>query len=231
MAFRYDAKMPRNKPKEAPVPAITRPGVYACGADTVNAILEAALHILIEEGASAFTLRRIASECGLKLGNVSRHFPRKEMLVQVLLEELLLPSEGLVEKNIRKSGMSAEDALTLIIEGSLDEIKTKRMTHLFIELWAMANQNEFVAERLEASYHYVHQLIAQFVAQLNPRLGAEDAYTVALFISASIEGSTMLTGFGKPWSSMMPQMKGLAVKSLIHLVKTITPAELRALAR
>jgi len=197
----------------------------------VNAILEAALYLLIEEGSSAFTLRRIASECGLKLGNVSRHFPRKEMLVQVLLEELLLPSEALVEKSIRKAGMSAEDALTLIIEGSLDEIKTKRTTNLSIELWAMANHNEFVADRLEASYHYVHQLLAQFVAQLNPKLSAEDAYTVSVFISASIDGSTMLAGYGKPWSSLMPQMKGLAVRSLVHLVKTITPAELRAFTR
>lgn len=224
--------MPNTKPKKATTPTtLTRPGIYACGSDTVNAILQAALHVLIEEGASAFTLRRIAGECGLKLGNVSRHFPRKEMLVQVLLEELLKPSEGLVEQNIRKAGMSAEDALTLIIEGSLDEIKTKRMTHLFTELWAMANHNEFVADRVEALYDYLHKLIAEFVMQLNPKLDAKDAYAVSLFISASIEGSTLLAGFGKPWNSMMPQIKGLAVKSLINLVKTITPAELRALTR
>jgi AcrR family transcriptional regulator len=215
--------------KTPTLPTLSRPGVYARGSDTVNVILKAALRILIEEGASAFTLRRIASECGLQVGNVSRHFPRKEMLVQVLLEELLMPTEGLVEKNIRKTGMSAEDALSLIITGSLDEIKSKRMTHLFIELWAMANHNEFVAERLEVSYNYVHDLIASFVSLLNPKLSADDAYTVALFISASIEGSTMLAGFGKPWKSKMPQMKTLAVKSLIHLAKTITPAELREL--
>jgi cytochrome c len=93
----------------------------------------------------------------------------------------------------------------------------------------MANHNEFVAERLEVSYNYVHDLIASFVSLLNPKLSADDAYTVALFISASIEGSTMLAGFGKPWKSKMPQMKALAVKSLIHLAKTITPAELREL--
>jgi AcrR family transcriptional regulator len=217
--------------KISAVTRLARPGVYACGSDTVNAILKAALHILIDEGAAAFTLRRIAGECGLKLGNVSRHFPRKEMLVQVLLEELLMPTQGLVEKNIRKAGMTAEDALIFIIEGSLDEIKTKRMTHLFTELWAMANHNEFVAERVEASYDYVHKLIAEFVMQLNPNLNEKDAYAVSLFVSASIEGSTMLAGFGKPWSSMMPVMKGLAVKSLVHLVKNITPAELRVLAR
>ena len=220
-------RKPSNK-SPAP-PTLSRPGVYARGSDTVNAILKAALKILIEEGAAAFTLNRIASECGLKVGNVTRHFPRKEMLVQILLEELLMPSEGLIEKNIKKTGMSAEDALELIIIGSLDDTATKRITHLFTELWAMANHNEFVADRLEALYRYVHELIASFVMKLNPKLSAEDAYAVAVFIAASIEGSTTMTGFGKPWSSMMPQMKVLAVKSFVHIAKTITPDELRSL--
>ena len=210
--------------KAVVTPTLSRPGVYARGSDTVDTILKAALKILIEEGASAFTLNRIASECGLKVGNVTRHFPRKEMLVQVLLEELLRPSQGLVEKNIKKKGLSAEAALEMVIAGSLDEIATKRMTHLFIELWAMANHNEFVADRLEACYRYVHELFARFIGELNPKLSAEDAYAVSLFICASIEGSTVMTGFGKPWSSMMPQMKVLAVKSFVHLDKTITPA-------
>lgn len=209
--------------------ARTRPGIYARGSETVDAILKAALHVLIEEGESAFTLRRIAQQCGLNVGNVSRHFPRKEMLVEVLLEELLAPSEGLVERNIRNTGMSAEDALALVIGGSLDQISTKSMTHLFIELWAMANHNEFVADRVEASYRYVHDLIASFVARLNPALSPADVDAVSLFINASIEGSTMLAGYGKPWSSMMPQMKAIAVRSLVQLAKTITPEEIRAL--
>lgn len=212
-------------------PTRSRPGIYARGSDTVDAILNAARKILIEEGATAFTLGRIASECGLKVGNVNRHFPRKEMLIQVLLDEMLMPSEGLIEKKIRKTGMSAEKALEMIIAGGLDEVRKKRMTHLSTELWAMANHNEFVAYRLEVLYRYVHELIASFVIELNPKLSAEDAYAVSLFISASIEGPTIMTGYGKPWSSMMPQMKKLAVKSLIHLAKTVTPAELGTLTQ
>jgi AcrR family transcriptional regulator len=207
----------------------TRPGVYSRGTETVDAILKAALHVLIEEGASAFTLRRIAQQCGVNVGNVSRHFPRKEMLVQVLLEEILSPSEGLIERNIRETGMSPEDALALVIGGSLDQIESKSMTHLFIELWAMGNHNEFVAERVEGVYRYVHRLIASFVAQLNPALSPEEVDAVALFINASIEGSTMLAGFGKPWNSMMPQMKAIAVRSLVQLAKSITADEIRAL--
>lgn len=57
----------------------------------------------------------------------------------MLLEELLSPSKGEVTKNITNEGMSADKALALVIGGSLDEIQTKKMTHLFTELWAMAN--------------------------------------------------------------------------------------------
>jgi AcrR family transcriptional regulator len=210
-------------------PAPKRPGVYSRGSATVDAILTAAMHVLIEEGASSFTLRRIAEQCGTSVGNVSRHFPRKEMLIQVLLEELLAPSEGLVERNIRQAAMPAEDALALLIGASLDQIQTKATTHLFIELWAMANHNEFVADRVEESCRYAHDLIATFVSQVNPALSPEEVDAVSLFINASIDGATMLAGFGKPWSHMMPQMKAIAVPSLVQLAKTITPAEIRGL--
>jgi AcrR family transcriptional regulator len=205
-----------------------RPGIYSRGSETVDAILKAALHVLIEEGASAFTLRRIAQQCGLNVSNVSRHFPRKEMLVQVFLEEMFAPGESL-NRYVHKTGMSAEDALAIVIGGSLDKIEAKSTTHIFIELWAMANTDEFVADRLEATYRYMHELIASFVAQLNPALSPAEVDAVTLFISGSIEGSTMFTGFGKPWRSMMPQFKAIAVRSLVQLAKSIKPEEIPSL--
>lgn len=222
--------MTNQKPKKSIRAAPTRPGVYSRGSDTVDTILKAALHVLIEEGASSFTLRRIAAQCGMKVGNVSRHFPRKEMLVQVLLEELLSPSEGLVRSGITNTGMPADEALALVIGGSLDEIQTKKMTHLFTELWAMANHDEFVAERVELVYRYVHGLIATFVAELNPALAPAEVEAVSVYISASIEGSTMLAGYGKPWSAIMPQIKGIATRFLVNLAKTITPEAARGLS-
>ncbi len=219
---------PAKKPKLA---APVRPGVYSRGSDTVDAILKAALHVLVEEGASAFTLRRIAAESGLQVGNVSRHFPKKEMLVQVLLEELLSPSQGDVKRQITNMGMPPEEGLALVIGGSLDGIQTKKTTRLFTELWAMANHNEFVAERVELVYRYVHGLIGAFVAELNPALSEQEIEVVSVYISASIEGSTMLAGYEKPWSGIMPQIRGIAVKFLVELAKTITPDEVQGLGK
>lgn len=41
-----------------------RPGIYARGTETVDTILRAALDLLIDEGATAFTIRRIAARWG-----------------------------------------------------------------------------------------------------------------------------------------------------------------------
>ena len=165
----------------------------------------------------------------MKVGNVSRHFPRKEMLVQVLLDELLSPTVGEARTSLKNQGLPAEEALALIIGGTLDETKTKKMTHLFTELWAMGNHNEFVAERLDMVYQYMHNLVASYVSELNPALSPAEVEIVTLYISTSIEGSTILAGYGKRWEAMMPQLKTFAVKSLINLVKTITPEEVTGL--
>ena len=204
-----------------------RPGKYSPGSKTVDTILQAALDVLIEEGAAAFTLRRIAARCGLQVGNVSRHFPRKEMLVQVLLDELLTTSEELLKSGVYERGMPPEEALALVITGTLDDIQTKRITNLITELWAMSNHNEFIAVRVEALYSYVHNMIGSFIRQLNPSLNDDEVETVALYINASMEGTTALAGFGKPWRNKMPLLKAISEKWLIEMVKTITPEELR----
>lgn len=206
-----------------------RPGVYTRGAETVDLILDAALAVLIDEGASAFTFRRIAARCGMKVGNLSYHFARKELLIQLLLDDLLDYYEGVLDQNVRQPGLGAEDQLRIMIEFGLDDIGTKRTTHVFTELWALANHDDFVAERVAAFYARAHRNIAAAVAPLNPALSVAEVDVVARFISASLEGTTIFAGYGKPWAHQMPELKAIAVTALVHLAKTITPAEIHRL--
>lgn len=206
-----------------------RPGRNSRGSKTVAMILQAAVDVLIEEGSAAFTLRRIAQECGLRLSNVTRHFPRKEMLLQELLQEIIVSSEIAIDHHLDPAKMSAEDALAIIITGTMDDINTKRTTHLMSEFWAMSNHDNFVANCLEGLYQFHHKVIGSFVKQLNPALNADQVEAVALIINAMTEGSTVLAGHGKPWEAKLPLMKAIAAKSLIHMVKTITPDDIQKL--
>ena len=203
-----------------------RPGTYARGTETVDAILKAAHTVLIDEGVSAFTIRRIAAECGMKVGNVSYHFPRKEMLIQVLLDELLESYDMLLDSRVRQPDLTTEERLRLLIVICLKDIAGKRTTRLFTELWALSNHNEFVADRVRAFYEKVHKFIGEYVALLNPALSAGDVETVALYISASMEGATPFLGYDKPWNAKMPNFINIAAMSLVALAKTITPDQI-----
>ncbi|WP_421846840.1 TetR/AcrR family transcriptional regulator [Novosphingobium sp.] len=203
-----------------------RPGTYARGTETVDAILKAAHDVLIEEGASAFTIRRIANASGMKVGNVSYHFPRKEMLIKIMLDELLDSYDKLLESEVRQPAISPEDRLRLIVKLCLDDIAGKRTTRLFTELWALANHNTFVAERVRAFYQRVHDFIGEVVTALNPALSPDEVQTVALYISASMEGTTPFLGFEKPWAAKMPQITAIAAEAMVSLVKAIRPEQL-----
>lgn len=211
------------------ITAPSRPGIYARGSETVDQILKAALGVLIDEGAEAFTLRRIAARCDLKVGNVSYHFPRKEMLIQVMLDEMLESYDKLLDEMVRKPGLTAEERLKLVIILCLEDIQTKRTTHLFTELWALANQSEFVADRVRLFYGKVHEVIGEYVSQINPALSPDDVHSLSLFISASMEGSTPFLGHQKPWANKMPVFTALAAMSFVHLAKTVTSRDLAGL--
>jgi AcrR family transcriptional regulator len=236
-----EAPEPRARPDVAPVEtpveavavdspsAAGRPGTYLRGTETVDAILKAALRVLINEGAGAFTIRRIAAECGMKVGNVSYHFPRKELLIQVLLDDLLDRYDKLLEHRVRQPAMSAEERLRLIIVMCLDDIAGMRTTRLFTELWALANHNPFIADRVRAFYQKVHDFIAEYVAVLNPALAPADVQTVAIYISTTMEGTTPFAGHEKPWAAEMPRLTRIAVQNLITLARTITAEDIRGL--
>ncbi len=212
------------------LPSAPRPGTYARGTETVDAIIQAALRVLIDEGSGAFTIRRIAAECGMKVGNVSYHFPKKELLVQTLLDDIIGNYDKLLERTVRQPGLDAEERLRLIVVLCLDDIAGKRTTRLFPELWALANHNEFVADRVRVFYQRVHDFIAEYVAQLNPTLNHQQVRDLALFISASMEGATPFLGYEKPWADRMSAFTAIAAHSLVHLAKTITPAQIAGVA-
>ena len=203
-----------------------RPGTYARGTETVDAILKAAHDVLIEEGASAFTIRRIAAASGMKVGNVSYHFPRKEMLIKIMLDELLESYDKLLESKVRQPGVSPEERLRLMIVLCLDDIAGKRTTRLFTELWALANHNAFIADRVRVFYQKVQDFIGEAVAALNPAISPDQVHTLALYISASMEGSTPFLGFEKPWAAKMPQFTEIAADALVTLAKSVKPEQI-----
>ena len=85
-----------------------REGGYTKGHATREQILHAALVILIKEGYTALSMRRVAAACDMKLGNLTYHFRTREDLVRELLD----------------AGLAHEDVLT-VAEGGMRAYATE----------------------------------------------------------------------------------------------------------
>ena len=202
-----------------------RTGGYARGQDGFEQILKSALSLLVNHGASALTLRRIATESGMNVGSLNYYFRSKDDLIRELLDAVISSYEEAFDEIIHEPGASAEVRLGNLVALILEDITTKKTTRFFPELWAMANHDDFVHDRMNELYERARVSLNELIAEINHRLSADQREILALFISASMEGMTVFAGYEKPWVGQMPLLQLLARKSFVQLVKSLRPED------
>ena len=200
---------------------VPREGGYARGQEGLEQILHGAFRILVDHGFEAFTLRRIAAECGMSQGNLSYYFPSKQELFQALIAAIAAAYEDAVETILLDPQMSAEDRFRRVIGLILTDITSKKTTRVFTQLWSLANHDPFVQNWLEDVYHSQRKLLESLIGDIDPQLSAAQREILALFISASLEGMTIFAGFEKPWRFRMPWIEPIAIDSFLHLIRAM----------
>jgi AcrR family transcriptional regulator len=86
------AKKPATTPRKLPKQSRSRV--------TVEAILEATTHILVEEGYDKANTNRIAERAGISIGSLYQYFPNKESLMTALMEQHAQEMVELVETKL-----------------------------------------------------------------------------------------------------------------------------------
>ena len=197
-----------------------RLGGYTKGHETREEILRSALQILVDEGYRAMSMRRVATECGMKFGNLTYHFPTREDLVRELLDAVISSYELAFDEISHRPGVDPRERLTEMCELSLEDIRTKKTTRIFPELWALSNHDPFVLARVQDLYRRARAPLIEIIGEMRPDLGQEDRECIALFISVSMEGTTPFAGHEKPFEPRMPAIGKIAIHSFISLVET-----------
>lgn len=200
-----------------------RTGGYGKGHDTRAMILRTALAILLEEGWPAMSMRRVAMACGLKFGNLTYHFRTRDDLVRALLDAVISAYEREFAETVFEPGLTGEQRLERYCRIVLDDIPARKTTHLFPELWARANHEPFVHDRMQDLYARARAPLDPIIAELRPDLPPRDRETLAVFISFSMEGATMFAGHNKPFADRMDTIRAMATQSFVNLVKGWRP--------
>lgn len=202
-----------------------REGGYARGQEGFELILRTALTVFIEHGYKDLTLRRIAKICGMRPGNISYYFKSKDELVRALFDAIANSYETAMELAMAQAGDDPERKLVNLANFILDDVATKKTTRIFPELWALANHDPFVRERVEELYSREHQHFDKVISQLNPALPNEERKVLTAFVIGSLEGMTVFAGYGKPWQKAIPQLQAIASRSFVSLVKAMKPGD------
>lgn len=195
-----------------------RTAAYEKGHARIESILDAATEVLISAGYKKLTLRQIAVQAGITVGNLTYYYRTKEALLKDLLDKILFDYLDEMGRIVEASGESPADRFVAIIEYLIEDLHTQRTTRLFPELWALANHNAHAAELMESMYAQERKALCELIQAVNPSLKKQKTASLALFISCSIEGMTMFVGAGKKHEDALQSMKKLACESYLHLI-------------
>lgn len=197
----------------------------AKGRKTRQLILRAALSILVDEGYRAMSLRRVATKCKIRFGNLTYHYPTREELVSELLDSVLRGYEAGYEAISDGRDLCPEDRLVRLCRYTAEEIRSKQTTRLFPELWALSNHDKFVFERMHALYRRGIVPMRKVVEELRPDLSQDVCTALSLFICVSIEVLMVFAGFRKPFEPWIAAFESIASRCFVDLVKNVTAKE------
>jgi AcrR family transcriptional regulator len=203
-------------------------GIYQTGRERVTQILEAALDIFTEQGYAALTLREVARRCNVRVGAVSYYYKSPNDLLLDMINMVLLPYADNFKAIRAEPGLTAEQRLERVIRLLLEDIQTKQTTRLFPHLWMLANYDPAIAKAVDSIYILERLTLTSLIEEINPHLSAEERETLAVYIGASVAGSTIFVGFEKAWSNELPLYSAIACRALVELVRTIRPEELNS---
>lgn len=195
-------------------------GGYAKGRERLVGILEAVLAVLIDDGYSRLTMRRIAARANITVGNLHYYYPSKKDLLRDLLDHVI---DGYIDEFERiraRIGNAPTAELVAICEYIITDLNSRRTTMFFPELWAMSNHDPYAARLMDALYQKARLVLNELIAKLNTTLTAAEREHVALFMSASMEGLTMFLGHRKPWARALPKVRAVAIRAFLHAVTT-----------
>ena len=196
-----------------------RTGKHKKGRRTAAHILEQSTQVLMRDGYSQFSLRRVAQAAGVTLGNLQYYFPTKPDLVEAMLVHVIEGYIDTFDRLMAEVEGRPEEQLTAVLTYVIRDLTSPRTTVLFPELWSMANHEPAVQQYVEDLYESYRRIVAGLIARINPRLSPGQVRLLTIFITASIEGHTPFTGHGKRWEHLTPAIEKVAIETYIELIQ------------
>ena len=159
--------------------------------ETKRELLAAAQKVLLDEGYSGLSTRRVAEAANTQMSQIQYHFGSKEGMILALFEHL---NEQLIDrqsKTFENPGLSVSEKWALSCDYLDDDIGSGYV-RVLMELTAAGWSNPAIGAAVRAAYTQWRELILSLTCELkekNGSLGPFSAEEIGALVSASFIGS------------------------------------------
>lgn len=202
-------------------------GIYTKGSERIYDILLAAHTVLVRDGYQRLTMRAIARETDMTIGNLNYYYSSKSDLLRDLIEHVIAQYLADFEEIREESDRAPEAQLKALLQFIVEDIGTKETTHFFPELWALSNHDEAASESMHALYRKARQVFEGLIAEINPGLTKSQVRKLSLIVSASLEGLTVFVGHDKPFARQRKTIGNVTIKGLLDLIRNVETADFK----
>ena len=178
--------------------------------DRKQQILQEAIGIIASEGYGKLTMRALARASGMKLGALQYHFRTWEDMLRALATYIADTYRQSFEAvKSEAEALSLRDIVRFILDDSPGS--ALQADRLFPQLWAMAQVEPAMAEKLDELYSVYLEKLAGRLTTLGSRAPAADA----LAIMSLLEGALVFVGDGRRWANQRDAVRD-AIRELLE---------------
>ena len=164
------------------------------GSARVEEILDAARHVLAQEGYAEFSLRRVARRVNIRLSTLQHYFPSRDDLFRAVVERTVAAYDAAYVRQSVQWGKTARSKLAGMVRYLLDDLRHPDTAGFFVEFWARGMRDPDAGRLLQQAYRHHRDRIRIAMAPLNPSMSGRTAELRALLVAALIEGMTIFIG-------------------------------------
>ncbi|NUP04515.1 MAG: TetR/AcrR family transcriptional regulator [Polyangiaceae bacterium] len=198
--------MPRTTVKTAPR---KRPRQARARA-TVEAILEATIHILLSRGYEGTTTIAVAERAGVSVGSLYQYFPNKEALVAALVERHVAELVACITDALDAAPADdPEAAVAAVVRAGIDAHRIHPQLHKILveqvprvgRMKTAMNTSKIITEKLAA-----------FLAPHAAHLGGKDPALAAFVVETAVEALTHRAVIERPEMATERQLEAEALE-------------------
>ena len=154
--------------------------------DTKTHVIQSAIEVLKTQGMEGLTMRKVAAQAGMSLGNLQYHYPSKTALIAGLVAHYFAECEKLLDDYEHKPASLERQlhALVLFHLSRMEELSD--MCKIFREIWALSTRDPQLHEQLMGYYRVTLEKLSGLIAAMGAK--KREADLIASLFLPFIEG-------------------------------------------